>query len=306
METGAVWNETTPICTELKNSSLSDDRERAIQACYELLCSGRPLAEILDEVKRFLDRSKGGRFDTVGDPVNATYEGSDDARTQTESRTAHRPEPTPSSAVHHSRQFSDRLAAYSFMGRSRLLRLKMIIISMVFTLVPISFSVEFSKAHQGSNDLLQDVRDQGRVISQSLLPMLNNATIDDLPWLGRQLERFASKVTTITLLLSPAGSDGERFYYAGSWPISDLETERQALARQGVLDRLTESCRDAMPFSLIDDRSTARAEIFVAVTPTSTAVGCWAVVTTVSADAFPEAHLSPREDMWMAAPMLTF
>jgi hypothetical protein len=293
-----VRDETAPIYPELKNPSAPDDREAIIQLCYELLCSGRPLSEILGEVKRLSDLSKGNKSDTTGEPGSTQV--SDEARsnssTRSESKTAHSPEPTPLSVVYRSRQFSSPLAAYSFVWRLRSLRAKTIVLTVAFMLASAFTYVEFSKTHQDSQHLPpQSVRDEGRVISQSLLPMLENAAIDDLPQLGRQLERFAGRVTTIKLLLAPAGSDGEKFYYAGSWPRSDLEAARQTLARQGVLDRLTESCRSGAPFSLIYDRTIGGAEI-IAVTPLSTAVGCWAVVTTFSADASPPVNLGQRKD----------
>ena len=64
--------------------------------------------------------------------------------------------------------------------------------------------MQFSKAYQeGQELLLRSVRDEGRVISQSLLPMLQDATIEKLPELGASLSRFAGEVTTIKLLLAP-------------------------------------------------------------------------------------------------------
>src|SRR5438477_9799551 len=182
-----------------------------------------------------------------------------------------------------------------FVWRLRSLRAKTGLLALIFALVPIFLYVEFRKAYQDSQQLLlQSVRDQGRVISQSLLPLLERAGVGDLPQLGPQLERFAGQVTTIKLLLAPAGSDGDGFYYIASWPTvvsSNLEAERQILARQGVLDRLAQSCRGEMPFSLIYDRPTGGAEIVTAVTPLLTSAGCWAVVASFSADAFPAAHL---------------
>jgi hypothetical protein len=296
-----VRDETAPIYPELKNPSAPDDREAIIQWCYELLCSGRPLSEILDEVKRLSHLSEGGKLDISTEPGSTQVsDRPDEARsnssTRSESKTAHSPEPTPLSVVYRSRQFSSPLAAYSFVWRLRSLRAKTIVLTVACMLASAFTYVEFSKTHQDSQHLPpQSVRDEGRVISQSLLPMLENAAIDDLPQLGRQLERFAGRVTTIKLLLAPAGSDGEKFYYAGSWPRSDLEAARQTLARQGVLDRLTESCRSGAPFSLIYDRTIGGAEI-IAVTPLSTAVGCWAVVTTFSADASPPVNLGQRKD----------
>src|ERR1700732_1903680 len=99
------------------------------------------------------------------------------------------------------------------------------------------------------------------------------------PGSGRSPNGAPDQVTTIKLLLAPAGADSEGFYYIASWPSvisSDLEAERQILARQGVLDRLAQSCRGEMPFSLIYDRPTGGAEIVTAVTPVSTAAGGWA------------------------------
>ena len=52
METAIVKGETAPIARELKIPPVSDDRDTIIQSCYELLCSSRPLAEVLDEAKR--------------------------------------------------------------------------------------------------------------------------------------------------------------------------------------------------------------------------------------------------------------
>lgn len=182
-----------------------------------------------------------------------------------------------------------------FVWRLRSLRAKTAVLAVIFALVPIFLYAEFRKAYQDSQELLlQSVRDQGRVISQSLLPLLENAGAGDLPQLGQQLERFAGSVTTIKVLLAPAGSDGDGFYYVASWPMvagSDLAAERDILARQGVLERLGQSCRGEMPFSLMYDRPTGGEEIVTAVTPLLTAAGCWAVVSSFSADAFPAARL---------------
>ncbi len=172
---------------------------------------------------------------------------------------------------------------------------KTILLAIIFLLVPAFLYMQFSKAYQeGQELLLRSVRDEGRVISQSLLPMLQNATIETLPELGASLSRFAGEVTTIKLLLAPAGAGSDGFYYVASWPTvapDNLQAERNTLAQQGVLDRLAQNCRGEMPFSLIYHRATGGAEIVTAVTPLATAAGCWAVVSSFSQDAFPSAHL---------------
>ena len=172
---------------------------------------------------------------------------------------------------------------------------KTVLVAIIFLLVPVFLYMQFSKAYQeGQELLLRSVRDEGRVISQSLLPMLQDATIEKLPELGASLSRFAGEVTTIKLLLAPAGAGSDGFYYVASWPTvtpANLQAERNTLAQQGVLDRLAQNCRGEMPFSLIYHRPTGGAEIVTAVTPLATAAGCWAVVSSFSQDAFPSAHL---------------
>ena len=60
--------------------------------------------------------------------------------------------------------------------RLRSLWAKMSLLALIFALVPLFLYFEFSKAYQDSQDLLlQSLRGQGRVISQSLLPLLASA-----------------------------------------------------------------------------------------------------------------------------------
>jgi two-component system sensor histidine kinase ChvG len=183
-----------------------------------------------------------------------------------------------------------------------------VLLAVIFVLVPVFLYLEFRSANQESQELLlRSVRDEGRVISQSLLPLLEAADRDSLPELGRHLTRFAAEVTTIKVLLAPAGGGAgtDGFYYVASWPAvapSNLEAERETLARQGVLDRLAQDCRGELPFSLIYSRPTGGAEVVTAVTPLSTAAGCWAVIASFSADAFPAAHLG--QPYWATPPVL--
>jgi two-component system sensor histidine kinase ChvG len=169
-------------------------------------------------------------------------------------------------------------------------------LAVVFILVPVFLYLEFRRAYENSQELLlSSVRAEGRAISQSLLPLLETADNTALPELGSHLTRFASEVTTIKLLLRPAGSSAgsDAFYYVASWPAvtqSNLRAEHDTLAQQGVLERLTGNCRGGTPFSLIYHRPTGGAEIITAVTPLSTPLGCWAVVASFPEDAFPSAH----------------
>jgi two-component system, OmpR family, sensor histidine kinase ChvG len=162
--------------------------------------------------------------------------------------------------------------------------------------------LEFRADYEQSQSLLlRSVREEGRVISQSLLPMLQDADTGSLPQLGQYLARFAGEVTTIELLLAPAANGGATngFYYVASWPTvarNNLQAQRDTLVRQGVLARLAQNCKGEMPFSLIYHRPTGGDEIVTAVTPLATAAGCWAMVASFPVEAFPAAHLG--EPYW--------
>ena len=95
--------ETAPRHAELKNLPFAEEREGVIDACYELLCSGRPLEEILIEVKRLSELSNASKSEAVGERSNAqafdfAY-GTQSA--QYEPKTAHLAEPRPSSDQDH-------------------------------------------------------------------------------------------------------------------------------------------------------------------------------------------------------------
>jgi hypothetical protein len=65
--------ETEPIVVEtgdLKIASASDDAEGIIECCYQLVCSGRPWPEILEEVKRLSDLSKQRDLDLPAEVAN--------------------------------------------------------------------------------------------------------------------------------------------------------------------------------------------------------------------------------------------
>src|SRR5438132_416843 len=67
---------------------------------------------------------------------------------------------------------------------------KTALLAVIFVLVPVFLYLEFRSAHQESQELLlRSVRDEGRVISQSLLPLLEAADRDSLPELARHLAR---------------------------------------------------------------------------------------------------------------------
>jgi hypothetical protein len=116
MEAEPVRGGTASI-PEPKNPSRSNGREAIIQSCYELLCSGQALSEVLEKAKRLSDLSKATKFDAAGEPSAKISDALDEPRSPSSARSepqnAQLPEPTPSRLVDQSRESFGALAPYT-------------------------------------------------------------------------------------------------------------------------------------------------------------------------------------------------
>jgi len=116
MEAEPVRGGTASI-PEPKNPSRPDGREAIIQSCYELLCSGDALSEVLEKAKRLSDLSKATKFDAAGEPSAQISDVPNEARSHSSARSQPEnpqlPELTPSRLVDHSRGSSGALAPYT-------------------------------------------------------------------------------------------------------------------------------------------------------------------------------------------------
>ena len=166
-------------------------------------------------------------------------------------------------------------------------------LALIFFAVPLIIYDRFSAADEAQKTLLlRSVREQGRVMAQALYPLLAQTDHPNLPQLGQVLAHFADDVTNVKLLFSPADRPG--FYYVASWPpvsSAQLETERDELAREGVLGRLAPTCEGDLPFALRYPLPGGSDEIVTSITPIRAPSGCWAVVTSFAAGAMPGATL---------------
>jgi two-component system sensor histidine kinase ChvG len=125
-----------------------------------------------------------------------------------------------------------------------------------------------------------------------MLPILAANERPALPQIGRELARFADEITNVKLLFQPASGGG--FFYIASVPpvpAQHLDTERDKLSQQGILQRLSGSCEGDLPVALRYATPSGTDEIITSVTPLKTIAGCWAVVTSVAAGSLPGTHL---------------
>ena len=188
-------------------------------------------------------------------------------------------------------------------GRWRFLRslsFKAALLALIFVAVPLILYYQFRAADEAQAALLlSSVREQGRVMAQALGPILSTADKPSFPQLGQELQRFAGDATRVKLIYEPTGQSA--FYYVASWPLlsmAQLDSERNELAQEGILDRLTATCVGDFPFALRYTTPDGADEVVTSVTPIKTPSGCWAVVTSFPGSADPSAHLG--RPYWMA------
>ena len=164
---------------------------------------------------------------------------------------------------------------------------KMILLLIVFVTVPVILYSEFRQADAEKRALLLDsARAQGRLIAESLRPLLEREGAASLPELNDAIRTLATHDTGIKVLYRPAGGDGiSGFFFVATEPptaTATLDEEREQLRERGVLGRLTESCEGEIPMALRHQTASGQEELLTSITPVTTQAGCWAVITTHS------------------------
>jgi hypothetical protein len=272
---------TVANCVGLKKPLL-EDQEYIISICNELFCSGRPLAEVLEEVKKRLSDERIRNTVKPGAPAPIIGLAEDRPPPVLQEQV---PEPqlNPGSSV--------LILRPGFMQRRLGRRGTLVAIGLVvLILVTIGGYVQLGTAarqptpnRQSELQLLRQLHEQGQFISKSLRPGLDNAELRDVGQINAAVKLHAGEAQAITLLFAPGG--GQSFYYVASWPNGgdDLEAQRRQLTRLGILDRLAASCHNAASFELLGSKPTFGNE-GVAVNPLWTPAGCWVVVSFLSLD----------------------
>lgn len=161
------------------------------------------------------------------------------------------------------------------------LRVNLILLLIVFLAVPAALYRQFEASDRETRQLLLNaVRDKGLTVARALEPLVANA--DRIPHvqLGQELARFGTSEVQLRLLFQPARSDAGFFYVAAAPQVEpdSLASEREQLAREGVLDRLNDSCSGDVPLAMRVAPPERSAELVTSITPVQTARGCWALV----------------------------
>lgn len=163
--------------------------------------------------------------------------------------------------------------------------LRLFLLLVVFTFVPVILYQEFQSADEEKNRLLlSSVSQKGRLTAMMLRPLMQPGSAENIENLNRQLQEIGQDDdTVIRVLFRPSGQFGAKnFYLISAWPMltgGDLEAERNSLIQSGVLDKIRDSCD--WNFSAADRLQPGgeEAEIVTSVSPVLNDSGCWVVIT---------------------------
>lgn len=161
---------------------------------------------------------------------------------------------------------------------------KLALLLIIFIVFPAILYAEFSAANKERNNiLLRSVQEQGRLIAQSLAPLLITFDGKVIQEIRASLERLAGGRLNVKLLFLPEGDPptGDIYYVAVVPPLAAeyLDEERGELIQTGIFDRLHETCEGIRPFVQRYTNPTGKEEILSSVTPFHTDAGCWAIIT---------------------------
>lgn len=173
---------------------------------------------------------------------------------------------------------------------ARSLGAKLVVLVLIFLAVPAIVFDQFQAAdREKSQILLALVQDQGRIVAGSLRQRLENFDGRSNP--AQLLQTFSASDlnTRVKLLFRPRNAEGSRsFFYMAALPPTPaeyVESERAELIASGVLDKLADSCEGDAALAVRYTNPSHESEILTSITPINAKGGCWAVITSLSAEA---------------------
>jgi len=161
---------------------------------------------------------------------------------------------------------------------------KFVILLTIFLAVPLVTYSQFRAADADKMALvLKGVEDQGRLMAESLAPLLDRFDPRSTVNLSQALARLANDTTKAKLLYRPAGAtDLKNFFYVAATPMVPpeyLEREQAELGLAGVIDQLPAICQGGQPVPLRFTNPAGEEEVLTSLTPVIAASGCWVLIT---------------------------
>lgn len=173
----------------------------------------------------------------------------------------------------------------------RSLVFKTVVLLVVFAAVPAVLYGQFREADDNQRELLlSSVHEQGRLVAQGLLPLLDRFSVGGIPAINDAVARFGGNQLRVKLLLRRRGDAGAAsFFYIAAHPLVSgdyLERDRQELIDTGVLNSVRDSCQAGRAGTARYRNPLGEEEILSSITPIYLTDGCWVVITAHTSESF--------------------
>lgn len=183
----------------------------------------------------------------------------------------------------------------------RSIALKLIAIIAIFLLVPVMLYTQFQELDaQRKALLLQTIREQGRLVAEGIVPVLQRFKPGSPAAVTKALSRFVKKGESVKVLFRPAAAAGTKsFFYIASAPLvapEYLELERDELARLGLFESLGKNCEADYQSALLFKNPRGKEELMTSITPKNLESGCWIIISAQSLEDSPVR--SALEPLW--------
>jgi two-component system sensor histidine kinase ChvG len=170
---------------------------------------------------------------------------------------------------------------------ARSLAARLVLVAAAFTAVPLFLYGEFSAAEATKQTLLLSrLQVEGQLIAGGLALGLSRLPKPSVVDTRRLLEALAPRNVNVRLLLRPGRPEAASLFLVGAVPPlapDAIDAERERLAAAGILRAVPDSCQGGRALDLHYSSAAGKDEVLTSIVPFTTAAGCWAVVTSLSA-----------------------
>lgn len=161
---------------------------------------------------------------------------------------------------------------------------KLAILLTTFVTVPMILYLQFEAADEEKKSLLlKNVQDEGRLILQGLVPLLESFEEQSTEPLHEAMGRLRTGNLKVKLLFRPRHAEQEStFFYVASTPAVStdyLQKERRDLIEAGIFEKLLGTCEGNRALATRYTNPAGDDEVLTSITPFNTAAGCWVVIT---------------------------
>ena len=168
---------------------------------------------------------------------------------------------------------------------------KMVLLVGIFIALPILVYGQFQQADAKLRELVtRSIQHRNWLIAQALKPDLDRPGHMPGSQLGTVLAKYGGDGTSLQLMLQPESpATARRFFFVAAVPtvpVDRVNDELDALAKQGILDRLSQTCSENLPLDMKYPDPAGKDQILTSLVPIQTRWGCWALISSHTTSEF--------------------